>query len=486
MKAFIITEGYQSTGYGHITRCLSLFQAFQSKGITPLMIVNGDEPARHFLESSEYILLNWLDNTIELLNKIDSDSIIIIDSYKAGEGIYTMLKSRCALLAVIDDYMRLDYDAHIIINGTIGSENYPYKKEGGAKYLLGSGYIPLRREFLDVRPRIAKDIIGNVLITMGGQDIRGLTSPVIKMILEKYPGIICTAVVKKEFKVDFEYFARYTNVKFVFDADAQKMKELMENADIAVTAAGQTLYELARTGTPPVAIIVADNQIKNLRGWVQSGFIDDEIHYDDSDYLNKIAAGIEKLMDKTTRQRKAAAGIKAVDGKGACTVTTELLSSFDGMDAFYLRPALKNDAKIIYDLSSDPAVRENSINTKPIEWKEHLDWFDKKLGDRNHLFLLVFSKKEEFIGQVRGAMEESSAVISISISAPFRGKNLSSKILISASKRIFDYFDTVERIKAYIKPENISSIKSFLRAGYVYCSTERINNEDFNLYLKMK
>lgn len=486
MRVIIITEGYQSTGYGHITRCLSLFQAFQSRGITPLMIVNGDEPARHFLEGSEYLLLNWLDNTGELLGKIDANSLVIVDSYKAGEEFYTALKSSCALLAVIDDYMRLDYDAHIIINGTIGSEKYPYKREGRVKYLLGSSYIPLRSEFLNVKERCTKENISSVLITMGGQDIRDLTAPVIKLLLEKYPGLIITAIVKKEFNIDFEYFAGFPNLKFVFDADAKKMKELMEEADIAVTAAGQTLYELARTGTPPVAVIVADNQIKNLKGWIESGFIKDEIHYDDSDYPEKIIAGIEKLQACEVRIQAAKTGMAAVDGKGAELAAAEILIAFCGENDFYLRPAVSDDAKNIYDLSSDPVVRENSIITKPIEWNEHMKWFNKKLLDKNHFFLLAFSKEGEFIGQVRFGAEEKSAVVSISIASSFRGKNLSSRILINASELFFSHFTGVEKIKAYIKPDNTSSIKSFLKAGYAFHSSEMINNEDFNLYLKLK
>ena len=35
MKVFIITEGSKNTGFGHITRCLSLYQAFKERGILP-------------------------------------------------------------------------------------------------------------------------------------------------------------------------------------------------------------------------------------------------------------------------------------------------------------------------------------------------------------------------------------------------------------------------------------------------------------------
>ena len=49
MKVAIITEGLQGTGYGHLTRCLSIYQAFEEKGIIPLYIANCDENGKKFI-----------------------------------------------------------------------------------------------------------------------------------------------------------------------------------------------------------------------------------------------------------------------------------------------------------------------------------------------------------------------------------------------------------------------------------------------------
>ena len=38
-KVFILTEGGENKGFGHITRCTSLYQAFEEKGIIPEFIV---------------------------------------------------------------------------------------------------------------------------------------------------------------------------------------------------------------------------------------------------------------------------------------------------------------------------------------------------------------------------------------------------------------------------------------------------------------
>ena len=43
MKVCILTEGSAKLGFGHISRCISLYQAFEEKKIIPCLIINGDE-----------------------------------------------------------------------------------------------------------------------------------------------------------------------------------------------------------------------------------------------------------------------------------------------------------------------------------------------------------------------------------------------------------------------------------------------------------
>ncbi|HQF37072.1 MAG TPA: hypothetical protein PLL26_05540 [Candidatus Dojkabacteria bacterium] len=61
LKVFILTEGGKNIGFGHITRCTALYQAFEEKGIIPKFIVNGDESVLDLLKDLNYRLLNWID-----------------------------------------------------------------------------------------------------------------------------------------------------------------------------------------------------------------------------------------------------------------------------------------------------------------------------------------------------------------------------------------------------------------------------------------
>ena len=57
MKVSFLTEGGREIGFGHLTRCLSISQAFEEQGITPeFIIVDGDDSILDLLENSASIL----------------------------------------------------------------------------------------------------------------------------------------------------------------------------------------------------------------------------------------------------------------------------------------------------------------------------------------------------------------------------------------------------------------------------------------------
>lgn len=75
------------------------------------------------------------------------------------------------------------------------------------------------------------------------------------------------------------------------NVEAEVMRDLMLAADLAISAAGQTINELAITGLPSVIFKVAENQGNNIAGWKNIGFVDEFIdatkdwHIDDLDKI---------------------------------------------------------------------------------------------------------------------------------------------------------------------------------------------------------
>ncbi len=484
MKVSIITEGFQNTGYGHITRCLSLQQAFESRNIFPTLYINGDESSKTFLTTGNFKILNWLGNPTLLVAEIKNSDVVIIDSYLAGKDFYENLSRHGRISLFIDDTLRIEYPGGIILNGTINAETFPYKKRTGIDYLLGSKFIPLRKEFWNVPSRKHNQTLTSVLITFGGQDTKNLTPAILRALNEAFPNIKKNVVIGSGFKnqSDIEKFAD-ENTKLHFAPDASGMRELMLSNDITISAAGQTLYELATTGSPTIAIAVADNQRSNILEWKKKGFITDPIFSSDVNFLRKIIEQLESFKSISLRKKSGNAGRENVDGQGSVRAVQFVIEKLCNINSFYLRKAVESDSKTVFELSNDPTVREQSISKKMIGWEEHQVWFNKKIKEEDYIFLLAFDKKDNFIGQVRFHIERNSATVSISVLKEFRGKGLSKKILREACSKIFSAGNNVQEIVAYILPHNEASLKAFISIGFSFVCEEIIEQENFHKFI---
>ena len=66
------------------------------------------------------------------------------------------------------------------------------------------------------------------------------------------------------------------------------MLQLMYESDIAISAAGQTIYELAQRCVPTIAISVAENQKNNLTGWIKEEFLTSDFNYETVNLENRL------------------------------------------------------------------------------------------------------------------------------------------------------------------------------------------------------
>jgi len=471
MRVAIITEGIYGTGYGHLTRCLSISQAFEEKGIVPLFIANCDEEGKKFIPNVNLLQINWQKNIAELLRHIQGFDIAIVDSYLAPIEIYEQIYESVKKAVYLDDYIRLDYPPGIIVNGTINADSLPYKKNKIHEFLLGVDYIPLRKEYWDTEtPERKKSDVKNVLITFGAQDFRNLTTKVLSFLDKKFPSLNYHVVVS-EF---FEPKLNKDNIFYYHTLSAEEMLQVMFNTDVAITAAGQTTYELTRLGIPMIAIGVAENQKNNINGWLKNNIIKDELWFDDYLLLDKLAENIFMIYNNFPNC--------VINGQGARRIANTIIDSGkDIVPGIVLREAKFDDAQIIFDLSNDEAVRINSINKNLIEWENHKKWLKLRLSDNNYKIFLFFFENS-FIGQVKFEIKSKIAIISISIHPDFRGKGISSIVLKMAIEYFLRMNDAINDIVALIRPENQSSIKIFSKAGFVYKENELINQEHFLKY----
>ena len=318
MKVFIITEGSKNTGFGHITRCLSLYQAFEERGILPKFIINGDNNIEYLLKDVKYQIFNWLNERGKLFKTIKDADIAIIDSYLADISVYNTLSELVKLPVYIDDNKRLDYPKGIVLNGNIHAEELNYPKKDGITYLLGTKYTPLRKEFWEVPEKKIKEKIESIMVAFGGDDAKNMTPKILAFLKDKYPNLIKNVIIGRSFQ-NIDEIKKYSdkNTNLIYYPDAEKMKEIMLESDIAISACGQTLNELASVGVPTIGVCIAENQLENVKGWKKIGFLKYCGLWKNDRLLKNIIDSKDNIEDKIQRKKMFEIGKDLLDGRGA-------------------------------------------------------------------------------------------------------------------------------------------------------------------------
>lgn len=327
LKIAIRADGGPKTGMGHITRCLALAEELKCENCDITFITKNIETVTKKLteDGFKFIALPDLqaeeEEIIYMKEKTKVFDILITDSYDIDLKYLDQIKKTGMFLVTVDDLNLLEsYPSDIVINGNIYAEDLDYKSTyGQTKFLLGTKYALLRKEFRNMPPKKIKDTAENILITMGGSDHNGFTLKILKIIKDK-----------KDLKIDIVIGASFEekmvneinelimgngNISIYHNVNAEIMKELMIKSDIAISAGGSTLYELAAVGVPTIVIIAADNQIRNVEYMTKA-----ECIFNLGFEVNKdiLLENFNKLLYDNIKRREISSKCqKLVNGNGA-------------------------------------------------------------------------------------------------------------------------------------------------------------------------
>jgi len=140
-----------------------------------------------------------------------------------------------------------------------------------------------------------------------------------------------------------------------------------------------------------------------------------------------------------------------------------------------LRLASKDDCLLLWELANDPSVRLQSLSMDPIPWESHVKWFNEKIDDINTVIVIGEDGEKRAIGVRRFEIQNDKSVrSSIIIKSEFRSKGYGTELIRVSNDYLFKNYD-VQVHNAYIKPNNISSLKAFEKLGYVNQGTIEID-----------
>ncbi|MBI3380323.1 UDP-2,4-diacetamido-2,4,6-trideoxy-beta-L-altropyranose hydrolase [Candidatus Gottesmanbacteria bacterium] len=329
MKIAIFTEGNNRLGLGHIIRCIALYQAFEDKKADLAMYANCDHESAKIIKRYNHRIIDWVVRKEESRKIISKSDIVVIDSVKAPLQFYQYVSSLVKIPVYIDDTLRLPYPRSILINRTLYAQKFKINKRRDSFYLLGSQFLPLTKAFWYIPRKTIRKKIGHILITFGGSDLRNMTSKILKSLSVSYPDIRKTVVVGRAFnniKQIEDVQDRYTSI--LYYPTGEILKNMFLDADIVISAGGQTLYELARIGAPTISITIVNNQENNISGWKQARFIEHAGSWNDKNILTRLNSLISKMDSYNLRLEKSRIGRKLVDGKGSKRIVEFVLKKY--------------------------------------------------------------------------------------------------------------------------------------------------------------
>lgn len=325
MKVLIFTEGGSQIGFGHISRCSSLYDELEDRGIDVEFVINGDDLVKEVLSGRKYRIEEWC-----MAGVVKEDEIIgnisIIDSYKASESIYRFIAEHSVKLLCIDDYNRMPYPRGFVVNPSIYTEELEYPLDRNINYLLGRDYVILRKAFSRNKLKYVRHDVKEILVTLGGSDIRNLTPKIIETLQNNYPEIKRNVVIGRGYdNIDNIKKISDCNTNILFNLNEDDMKNIMHESDVAITAAGQTVYELISMEIPFIPIQVIDNQVFTTKGLIKHKLVDKILYWDMINFQHELLSELNKMIsyDKRKEINKKYRGY--IDGLGVKRIISDLL-----------------------------------------------------------------------------------------------------------------------------------------------------------------
>ncbi len=279
MKIAIRAEGSSQIGMGHIMRTLVLAKEL-AKANEVFYICKVDmslssryKPGIDKIKSEGFKVLTINeDKFIKELCKVKADCLIT-DSYDVNEEYFNLTKDMFKVTGYIDDMNLYYFNVDFIINQNIEAEKLTYKVNKDTKLFLGTNYTMLREEFRKNHKKYIKKRSTRCYDNCRGADSYGITNIIynyLKDLKFEFHIVIGSSFEEENVEKLLELKNLKDNINLYFNAN---MIEIMNKCDIAISACGSTLYELAVCQAPTLGLIIADNQEKIAYKMHQKGLI---------------------------------------------------------------------------------------------------------------------------------------------------------------------------------------------------------------------
>lgn len=315
MKALFYADGGPGVGLGHLRRSTAVAHGLIRKGWECRFIASVPE-SRAWLSRQGCLLAPSQTAAPGRLPDADyAADLFVLDSYLiSNEDAAARVKGKAAVIAAFDDHQNRHDLADAVINTGLRAPSLDWPGRGHIEHLLGPAFHPLSREYLPLPSRrVLRPEVRRVMVTLGGAAQAEQMGKIVSLAVAVLPNADWDCVAGP-FSAGSLDLGSIPGV--LVHQGANSIKSLMLGCDLAVVGSGQTLFEVAATGTPAIAVGLAENQKENLAGMEEAGIVISAGFIGDGDFEVKLEKCLKKAADPEVRRKLSENGQRLIDGKG--------------------------------------------------------------------------------------------------------------------------------------------------------------------------
>ena len=269
MHAVFRCDATTDIGFGHLSRCLALAEAFALDGVASTFTGKFTSAAKDQIGAAGFKHIGLKAPVNGMAREEEGPSInckhpadfVVVDSYRADRAYLENLKKLGLATVVIDDFCKLDaYPCDVIVNFTWEAPTLPYP--AGPALVLGHNNLLTRRKLVARRQKSVErnrdGPVNNLLVAIGGSDPKGLAMRIVRL-LSEVDREVCVHVLgqnEAQLQSALSHFAPGSAI-------VPRQPDLSEPllwADAAITGGGLIKYESAYMGVPAAAIAQNEGQ----------------------------------------------------------------------------------------------------------------------------------------------------------------------------------------------------------------------------------
>ena len=325
IRLWIRVDASHRIGLGHLMRSMAIAESGRLRGLEVNYVVGGDADLVVPLLSRRGLPYRPAGaGTLEWIESVTAEDVVLFDGYHFDPDDYALVGGRGALTVAVDDRGRGRLPVDVVVDPDHDSKDVSYEISPRTSLLTGSTYALVRREFLG-RRRPRSSTGRRLVVCLGGTDAFDHASDLLFALRER-----------EEFpEVEFVVGPGAHPVSIpaglpgvTVTTDPPDMATVFDSADAALTASGNTAWEVLTMGLPSAffALTPEQSHVCRVISASRAGIVVPPAHRDPAG----LRAGLAVLARAESSRQLSEAALRLADGRGADRVIDVIVSRRSG------------------------------------------------------------------------------------------------------------------------------------------------------------